>query len=447
MKKHVMIPTKVFKSLLFLALIFSFVNISAQTEKTRTIEKTFSGKTALWASHRYGDIIMKKGSGNQIKAILKLKASGNDTNELEKFLNEFELNASESADNKVDIQTGNYIESWNTVKVIATVKSTIKLKNGKTYNGISKFDMTLELYVPKLRYATLENKYNKIRVEEGTSDILLINLYDGELEAPGTYSKLNMDMKYSEAEVGNFTSSESKLYDCDIVMGNGQSLTLESKYSEIKAGSVQNITLDSYDDKFTFADAKENVKIKDKYSEFTFNGEVGDIMLDLYDSQVVAGNAGNIKIAGSKYTEYTFQDTKSIEINSSYDDAIKVAKTASLSVNESKYTEYEIGSLSKVLKIKSYDDEIRVRNVGGEFEEFTFDGKYTDVTLPIPSSVKYEIEAYLKYGKLYFPEKELEAGVYKEKNSEVNIQGKLKGAGGNAPKVKINSYDGTIRLN
>ncbi len=447
MKKNASIPTKVFRFSLLLVLMLNYTLATAQAEKTRTIEKKFDGKTAIWASHRYGEIIMKKGSGSQIRVVLTLKAAGNNDAELEKFLNEFELNTSEAADNKIDIQTGNYIESWNEVKVIKTVRSTIKLQNGKVYNGISKFNMTLELYVPKLRYATLENKYNNIRVDEGTTNILIVNLHDGKLEAPGTYTKLNLDMKYSKAEVGNFTSSESKLYDCDVIMDDGQSLTLETKYSEVKTGNLQNLTLDSYDDNFSFGSAAGMVSIKDKYSEFTFKGDLGNSSFNLYDSKIVALNAGIIKIEDSKYTEYKFQDIKSLEIISAYDDDVEVAKLNALIVNESKYTSYTIGSLAKILRIKSYDDEVTVRNVGEAFEEFTFDGKYTDVVLPIPATVKYEIEATLKYGDLTFPEKELEAGTFREKNDDLSIQGKLKGAGSKAPKIKINSYDGNIRLN
>lgn len=444
MKKHVTIPTKVFNISLFMILLFSIGQVSAQSEKMRTIEKTFDGKTALWASHRYGDLIMKKGSGNQIKAVLRLKATGNDDSEMDKFLNKFELSASDAADNKIDIKTNAEIQSWNTINN----KTTITFKDGTKFKDIKKFEMILELYVPKLRYATLENKYESINVEEGTTDILMINLYDGELDAPGTYNKLNLEMKYSEAVVGNFTSSESELYDSELIMGNGGSLIMNSKYSEVKGGNLQSLKLDTYDDSFNFGGVKETTEIKDKYSEFNFSGDMGNVSLDLYDSKFVVKNAGNVKVNDSKYTEYELQEVKLLYFTSSYDDAVEVANLGTLTVDESKYTEYNVGNLSKEIKFPaSYDDAIIIRSVSETFSGFTFDGKYTEVKLPIPSSVKYEIDAYLKYGNLAFPDKELEAGIYKEKNSETTIQGKLKGAGDSAPKIKINSYDGDIRLN
>lgn len=444
------IHNNVVKRVVILAFAILGVGIlSAQTEKTRTIEKTFDGKTALWASHRYGALTLKKGTGNQIKAVLKLTATGKDAGELEQFLNEFDLNASDASDNKIDIQTSSVIESWSSSGVSnVNMKTTIKLKNGKTYTSIQKFNMTLELYVPKLRYATLENKYDAIKVEEGTADILGIKLYDGEIDAPGSYDKLNLEMKYGKGRVGNFNNSESDLYDSDITIGNGGNLTLKSKYSGLKIGNLQSLKLDAYDDDFNIGGVKGAIDIKDKYSEFTFTGDIGDATLDLYDSKIVTKNGGDIKISDSKYTEYRFQDLKSLQFKSSYDDEVQVAKVGTLAADNSKYTEYKVGSLSKEIRFPaSYDDEIQVQSVGDTFTGLTFEGKYTEITLPIPSSVKYEIDAYAKYGKLIFPESSMETTIYKEKNDEMTLQAKVKGAGANAPKISIKSYDGTIRLN
>lgn len=420
---------------------------TAQTEKTRTIEKSFSGKTALWASHRYGKLVMKKSNDNQIKAVLTIRAAGKDQSEVERFLKEFEMNTSEAPDNKIDIQTGSYIESWNQVKVISTVKSTIKLRNGNIYNGISKFDMVLELYVPKLRYATLENKYEAIQVEEGTTNILIVKLYDGELDVAGNYEKLNLEMKYSDAKVSNFNTSETELYDSNIKFGNGNILNLKTKYSEVEIGTLQDLTIESYDDEFEISDVRGSVAITDKYSEFKLGNIGGDMKLNFYDSKVEFGNAANINIDESKYTEFEFQNVNSLSIEETYDDQFEINQVGVLTIADSKYTEFGIGTLEKSLSIKSHDDQINVRTVGSGFEGFTFDGKYTEVDLPIPSSVKYEIDAQTKYGSLDFPESELDKGIFKEKSEEITLQGKLKGAGSNAPKIKIVAHDCSIDLN
>ncbi len=416
----------------------------AQTEKNRTVEKVFDGKTALWASHRYGDLVLKKGTGTQIKAVLTITASSKDEENLQQFLNRFDLQASDAPDNKVDIKTSDIICSWKTV---TGGRSTIKFNDGQSFSGIHKFKMTLEIYVPKLRYATLENKYADIKAEEGTATTVEIKLFDGSVDAPGSFENLTLDMKYGKGSVGNFSNCTGQIYDFNLTMGNGGSLTLDSKYSGLKIGNLQALKLVCFDDDYKIGGVSGPTEIRDKYSEFRFGGDLGNASLTLYDSKLEAKNAGDVRVTDSKYTEFVFQEINSLHFGASFDDAVRLAKVGTLSANESKYTEYAAEGLWKSLNFpSSFDDDIKVRTVGGTFEGLTFEGKYTDITLPIPASVKYEISAHLRYGKLAFPESAMETTVYKEKNDEITLQAKVKGAAAGAPKVSIKSFDGAIKL-
>ncbi len=415
----------------------------AQTEKSRTIEKVFDGKTALWASHQYGDLILKKGSGTQIKAALIISASDKDEAELDEFLNHFSLETSDGPDNKLDIKTSAIIQCWNTMNG----RTTIKFTDGKSFSGIKNFKMTLEISVPKLRYATLENKYATIKAEEGTASSLEFKLNDGKVEALGTFENLTLDMKYAKGIIGNFKTCTGHLYDCDLTLGNGGSLAMETKYSGLKIGSLQSLKIDCFDDDYKIGSVSGATEIKDKYSEYAFSGDLANVTLNLYDSNMEAKNAGNIQISDSKYTEYSFQAVNSLHFDASFDDEVHVVKIGTLSATDSKYTEYTADGLWKNLNFpSSYDDDLKIKTVGGTFESLVFDGKYTDVYLPIPVSVKYEIDAQLKYGKLSFPEASMEMNIYKEKDDETTVKAKVKGASAGGPKLSIKSYDGKINL-
>lgn len=415
----------------------------AQTEKTRTIEKVFDGKTALWASHQYGDLVLKKGSGSQIKAVLIITVSGKNQDNLQEFLNHFDLEASEAPDNKVDIKTAGIIRNWRSVNG----KTTIKLNNGQSYSGIQKFKMTLEIYVPQLRYATLENKYAGIKVEDGTASVIEIKLFDGSVDAPGNFDKLTLDIKYGKGLIGNFTNCSGQLYDSDLTLGNGGDLNLQSKYSGLNVGNLSVLKLDCFDDNYKIGGVSGSTEIKDKYSEFSFSGDLGLVILQLYDSKLKAKNAGSVQVSDSKYTEYSFQEVNALHFDASFDDAVHLAKVGTLSAKESKYTEYLTDGLWKSINFpSSFDDVVKIRTVGGTFEGLVFDGKYTELTVPIPASVKYEIDAYVKYGKLDFPESGMESSIYKEKNDEITLRAKVMGATTGAPKVNIKSYDGVIKL-
>lgn len=429
--------------LLSVLFVCSMPALQAQTEKNRSIEKVFDGKTALWASHRYGDLVLKKGSGSQIKAVLTVTASSKNEEDLQQFLNRFDLTASEAPDNKVDVKTDAIIQNWKTVNG----RTTIKFSDGKSFSGIQNFKMTLEISAPRLRYATLENKYAAIKAEEGTATDLEIKLYDGEVYLPGSFENLSLDIKYGKGAIGNFKNCKADLYDTDLSLGNGGALTINTKYSGLKVGNLQALTLDCFDDDFKIGGVNGPTQIEDKYSEFVFAGDLGNATLHLYDSKIEAKNAGDIRVTDSKYTEFAFREINSLHFDASYDDKVEMAKVGALSADDSKYTEYTADGLWKSLNfLSSYDDAIKVRNVGGTFEGLVFDGKYTELTVPIPASVKYEISAYLRQCRIVYPESTMESTYYKEKNEEITVQAKSKGAAAGAPKVEIKSYDGEVRL-
>lgn len=441
-QKNAALSTSKWFILMFLA-VFFIGSAAAQTEKKRSVEKVFDGKTALWASHRYGDLILRKSNSAQTKVVLTISAKGKDETELQDFLNQFDVTTNEAPNNKLDVQTSQLIDCWNTVNG----RSTIKFKNGQKFHGIKDFNMQLEIFVPKLQYATLENKYATIRTEDGTAAILEIILFDGKLDMPGNYEQLKLDGKYSNGTVGNFSSGKAELYDSNINFGDGKSLEVNSKYSAIKLGNLEALNLECFDDNYKIGGVSGQLNLRDKYSEFRFSGNWGNANGQFYDSQVEALNAGQVHITESQYSEFSFQELNSLHFDMSFDDAVKIAKVGTLSATNTKYTEYNVGGLWKNLSIQqSFDDEVKVLNVGATFEGMLFNGKYTEVSIPIPASVKYELSAEMKYSKVIFPENELESTYYKEKEDEISIKGRIKGAGANAPKIEVTSFDGDVRL-
>lgn len=116
-------------------------------------------------------------------------------------------------------------------------------------------------------------------------------------------------------------------------------------------------------------------------------------------------------------------------------------------MSQSKYTEFEIGSLSgQVSLLDSHDDKLDVREVKAAFKGLKMDGKYTKINMDIPTSVKYEIDAEMKYGGIEYPESAFESTYYKEKDSMLSVRGKIKGAGADAPKIEVRGHDCKVDL-
>ena len=116
-------------------------------------------------------------------------------------------------------------------------------------------------------------------------------------------------------------------------------------------------------------------------------------------------------------------------------------------MNQSKYTEFEITNLSgQVSLLDSHDDKLDVSEVATSFKGLKLNGKYTKVNMDIPSSVKYEIDAEMKYGGIEYPESAFESQYYKEKDSILSVRGKIKGAGADAPKIEVRGHDCKVNL-
>jgi hypothetical protein len=431
------------KLLLLLLSIFVFNQAEAQTEKKRTVEKVFDGKTALWVSHRYGDLLLRRSNNTQTKVVLTITAQGKNESELQNFLNQFDIATNEAPDNKLDVQTSHQIDNWMNI----TGYRIIKLKNGQKFHGVKDFNLKLEIFVPKLQYATLENKYANIRTEDGTAAILEAILFDGELQMMGNYEHLKLDIKYGSGTLGNFSTAVAELYDSNISFGDGKKMDIQSKYSAVKLGNLETLSLDCFDDNYKIGGVSSQLMLRDKYSQFRFTGNWGNANCQFYDSQVEGLNANQVQITESHYTAFSFQELNSLHFDISFDNVVKITKAGTLSASDSKYTKYQVGGLWKNLLMReSFDDDIKILKVGSTFEGLNFNGKYTELTIPIPSPVKYELSAEMKYSKLTYPSNELESVYHKEREEEIVIKGKIKGAGANAPKVEVTSFDGDIIL-
>lgn len=430
---------------LLLAIVFSTAMLPAQSEKVRTIEKTYDGKTALWVMHRNGDLVIKKSDNSQTKVVLTLKANGKDDKETQEFLDKFDLSVTEAADNKLDVQTNSCIKNWN----IIGNRSTIKLSDGSTFHGIKSFNMRLELYVPELRYATLDNTYEDIIVESGTAKILEIKQFEGTIDAQGNYDQLKLDIKYVKGTLGNFNQCDAQLYNAGLTFGNGGNMNIDAKYSKIQVGTTQSLSIVSFDGSFNAGAVSNTLKVNDKYSKFEFSGNLANAEFTLFNSKVQAGNATDIRVRDSKYSKYQFGEINSIHFDASFENDVKMAKVGSISAGSSKYSEYVADGLWKEIKFtESFEDDIVVRNVGATFSGLSIDNaKYTTVTLPVPAAVKYEVDVEMQYGKLNYPESSMDVTFYREKNESFAVKAKSKGAGADVPKIRVKGFETKLNLN
>lgn len=425
-------------NILFLLLILPLA-LGAQEEQQKTINKSFSGKRKVTVTHRYGPLNVEKSNDGQVKFVATLSARTKDPGDMPLLEKQFDVEFTENGD-QVQIKTVFDIENWNSRNEIIS----LKFKDGSKLNQVKDLKISFTLQVPDLEELKLENKYDEINIKEDIKTNLEVVLYDGRLQTANIDGQFTIDTKYSKGSIGNFQNAELKFYDCTFNLGNGKVINLTSKYSKLDFGTAQDLTMNSYDDKINWKDVSGNISIIDKYSDFV-GGDFKNGRLDLYDSQITIQKGDDIQ-AKSKYTKFKMEQINTLGFELSYDDKVEVEELGMLSAT-SKYTDYLIGTLKHGLNVNSYDDNFSIGKFAGPLKGINFTGKYSDIQLGLSSTTLYRLQAHTKYGKLLYPESQMETTYYKEKNDEIEIKAMTKGANSESPLILIEAYDGKIILN
>ena len=398
-------------------------SLGAQKDYNKVFEKSFSGVKDLDVIHRRGDIEVLPSNNNQVSYRVEFSFKAKEDADAQSLINHFEIDADQSG-GRLSIESDMNIKRWNSRN--GNVK--IEFSDGDKIKDIKDVNIKMQLFVPSLSSLSLENKYDDIIIEKPLDAKLAVKLYSGRIKVNQVNNDLLLDMKYSKGSVGNFKNGNFKIYDCDLQLGNGGEVDLESKYSGMKFGDLQSLTAKTYDDKYTFGSISGSLRLNDKYSEFEI-ASAGNAIMDIYDAEIQLDKAKSLQVK-SKYTDFRLGNIETLDFELSYDDEVKVKQLSELSVTESKYTGYVILQLHKSIKMGSYDDKLTVESVSKTFSGFSMEGKYTDVDMRLDPAIAFKVDSFTKYGKLNFPEDRFEANIYKERNSELELKGAVKGAGG-----------------
>lgn len=439
MKQLNTIMKGLYKRLLPAFFLLLFYSASCQTDHEKVYQNSYDGiKTASISNSRGPIEVLPSTDGKfTYKAILTFKSKTKE--DAATFIKNFDVSANQVG-TTAEVSTKMNIRSWESRNGI----SKIKFANGDRVRDIKDIKITMQIYIPNLEELTLATKYDKIIMENEFKGALNLDVYNGEVRALKISGDLDVTAKYSKLYLGNFKDGEIDIYDSKMMLGSGNKLELESKYSEIEATSLTSLEAEMYDDEMEVESIEGELRLKDKYSEFKFK-KLGNARLDLYDADIEIESANTLQIK-TKYSSFELGKIQALDFDLSYDDIIEVAELGSISVYETKYTDFEIRRLNESMQLDSYDDNVRIEMIGPNFKGFDFSGKYTDIDLTFDKKVLYRLEAEYKYGSLGFTEENFTINTFKENSSEKEIIGKMKNATEESPLVKVDAYDCKIRL-
>ncbi|HFA51684.1 MAG TPA: hypothetical protein ENJ95_21935 [Bacteroidetes bacterium] len=422
-------------------LVFA-ANISfAQVQDSKTIKKRYDGKTAVSLSHAQGPILVKNSPDGKVYIEATISAKAKDRENLDIVLDHFIIDEN-SLGNRVELETAFETQVWNSNNGVTM----IKFKDGKKVKGIRDIKLSATLLVPNLKELELSNKYGRIDMEAAMPENLEIELYSGKLAVAEACNKLDLNMKYSKANLSGAGDAKMELFDCEMEIGGIRSADVSSKYSEIDAGNVAgNLTLTTYDDNWKIGDIKGKLNISDKYSEFEIE-TINEADCTFFDADLRAVSVGKFIIDESKYSKIKVGEIGKLEAARSFDDYFSFNKAGALLVGDSKYSEYNIVDLANMFSLgQSFDDDVELEKVAAGFSSISMNAKYTELDFWMADNAEFEMYINMQYGEFDYPEKDLDIKVYKEKDSNLTIIGYVGDRGKIFhSRVNITGYDNRV---
>ena len=467
----------------FLLLLISFLAFTgkAKNEKKKTINKSFvvNSDSEVSFDHRRGELIVEYIDGDEARLEATVIVKGEDEEDVQTILDAMDVEVNEFGGG-IEINTNENIKSWSTNSGWFWTRHKLVLKNGiEITSKVEQVTINAILYIPKVNVLSLGAKYDDIRVVTCQANKIVVDLHSGVLKANngidadahikikygkldlqyvgdlrleshdskgsvGNVNNLVIDDKYSDIELGNVNSLEATLHDSDISLGNvSEAAIINDKYSEIQMGNVASLSARLHDSDLYLGNVTGDANIVDKYSEIKF-GHMQNGDWDLHDSKIVIENAGHLKVR-TKYTEFEMKDVNSLSLNS-HDDDFEINKIDDLTISESRYTQYQIRELAKTMDIGySHDDDYIVEKSSSELSKLDFNGKYTNLKLPLPSNLNYNLKGTMKYGNLKYPKDGVKETRYVKDGSDFEIEG-VAVDGSEMLSVKIEAYDCNINL-
>jgi len=410
----------------------------AQTEKSKNITRSFSGKNRVQVQHRYGALKVKPSPNDEVQVEATFSLSGDSQADVEKALSYFNLDISESGGD-LDIQTNLETRNWQTTNN----RSKITFKDGTVIKNLRDIKVEFTLYIPKLSHLALANKYEDIVLESTFDGELFIELYSGKLETKDLRGTFRLDLKYGEAHVGNTHDVNLMVYDGELEIGNTRELQLNSKYSEIEIGSTDNCRLQTYEDDVQVGLVKGELMLMDKYSEI----EIGNFRsgrMDLYETELEMQSGESLK-AKSKYSDISIDEVETLFFESSYEDDVHIQRLKDFKA-DMKYSNISIENLSKRFLAEAYEGEIEIELVGSELDGIQIDGKYFKVELNMSEDLNYQLAGTIKYGDIRFPKSQMTVQQYINDGSEVTVKAQTKGATAQSPLISINGQDSDVEI-
>lgn len=432
----------IFRIIAFTILGSSLVSLSSfGTEVKDKYEKTFKvSETDKLSFDIYdSDLQINIGNSNEIKLVGEIIISDGSKEDVDKILNAFKNPQVSQGAGSIDINTS---FSEGTIQIFGFYKKTT-LSTGETVST-SNFKANYSIWIPEKIAFALKSKYNKIKALNLLGK-LSFELYNVELSMGDFGDNSTFDLKYSDATIGSGKDVRFDIYDSKLYANDLKKVIINSKYSTIKAKSVNLLASESYTDKITFENLS-GIDIDAKYTSLKAKGNSNIGKFALYDCNIEVEDFTKIEF-DSKYSEFTANKVGTFSIKESYTDTYTVNEVGDFSCENAKYNKIRINSVKSSINLPdAYDTDFKVDRIGPNFTSFKGEFKYGSVSIALDPTLNFKLKFEKTYGEVSYPKERFA----NKQISYIELDSKAKLEGSTDPNAKceisFTTYDTSVTI-
>jgi len=320
-------------------------------------------------------------------------------------------------------------------------KTKVKYKNGDKakYNSIER---TCIITIPESINLKLSNKNGWVTLPLLKAS-LTATIYNSTFETEDIDGSVDLNVRYSNATIGNFQNGKIKLYSSNLTFGNTNELELNPRYSDVLGKNCSNLEINAYQSKINLNTEAINGSLK--YSSFKSSQSINTAKIVAYQSKFYATRIAKLE-GNIKYSTIKADEISKLIISQIYSSKIDVDKIDVLEAESSKYTTYLIERLGTRAIVSSYSDKLRIEIVSSEFNQLNFDGKYTNYSVKLEGKKSYMADFRTQYGKLDYDKSILENSSTETTGSLTHLKGTAHGPSVNSAAITFDCYSSNISL-
>lgn len=194
----------------------------------------------------------------------------------------------------------------------------------------------------------------------------------------------DLESKYSKIEMGNIQNLKLNSYDDNVYGKNAPGeVEITAKYSKLEFGIFGPTAINIYDSDFK-VEKTEDLKIISKYSEININ-QVGNVDIEGYDDDMTFKTTGNFEL-NAKYSDLECEKSGNLTLNI-YDSNLEFDEIGDLKISESKYSSYKFNIAGTIMISSTYDDDFSFEKVtsfkanSSKYSEFTINSLLNSFTI------------------------------------------------------------------